>query len=360
MHLKELSKEIYYLKEDNRDRKYICDYQKFLPHDDLNDFDQAMKNVYSHEKYEKFIKQLKRRGINALICGSYGLSCVYKKNKIVPNDLDMCVKNVNRNTLIQIENIIRNVYPNKKLIVLRNLFMMTFFIFDETDVFTIQVHITDITAWSEIFVMVASDITCIGFEVLTETFVCLERRWKNLLNDETITFTNIMNFDSRDSLSNAYEKYKSRGFKCAMEFFSEPIHLIYRIYQICGDCGSSIEKTDSIIDTITSKYRGKTYVCFSNTVKSIFFNVELIPHIKCLSLININPESKRTNEVAKIFLTRALEIKFKDGYFYDNKYFTVGIKCNNCDHALSLNEFCKRRQKSCRCECINQYSLLIY
>ena len=58
----------------------------------------------------KFVDVLKSLQLDILIGGSMGLSCVYKNANFIPNDLDIYVKNIDKNKIGLIENAINKTF----------------------------------------------------------------------------------------------------------------------------------------------------------------------------------------------------------------------------------------------------------
>lgn len=343
-YLKNLYNDIYNTKIEERNQKFLGNVND-IKSDHTNDEFVSVNNVYNNTIYGNFIKALKDNQINALIGGSYALSCVWKKFQISPNDLDMCIININKDIIVLLEKIIRNVYKNYKILVMRNMYMLTFFICDNNDNYyaSIQTHITNIESWPELFVNSISDVTCMGFDVINNNFVYMKNRWENIFTDNDIIFTNYLNFDNEKSIQNAIEKYIERGFKCTSIYINnhDLLENHYKIfsYSNCSDHHNTAINDNNILKILLKKYKNKSYRSFSNTVNTLFFK-ENIPSIRCLSIRMMN---KQDIESAKNFIHFSNKIYFKYGYYildgFDKIFSPVCVKCKTCGNVVSLNDF---------------------
>lgn len=106
--------------------------------------------LYKNIHVKQFILGCREAKINAFIGGSSGLHAVYKDCNFTPNDIDVYIKNCSRNQLIQIENVIRKIFPTKSLLVVRSPIVVTWMVYSDDDenqqvILQIQVNILQIT-----------------------------------------------------------------------------------------------------------------------------------------------------------------------------------------------------------------------
>lgn len=179
----------------------------------------------------KFIKHLHtelcfmENKLDLIIGGSTAISAVYLPIKIIPNDIDMYIKNCNMEKLSIINNIIQQYYNKYEIIIIRNPVTITWIIHDGRSIIQqIQLVILNIKSWADIFITFHGDITCIAYEFITDKFIYMSNRWENILIDNKIHyFSNIINLDTVASLTRAVEKYRSRGFNCHVIEISSPL-----------------------------------------------------------------------------------------------------------------------------------------
>lgn len=300
----------------------------------------CLEKANFNPNYGKFLQQLKEHQIDAFIYGSYALHCVYNKNEICPNDVDLCIRNITKTKLLKVESIIREVYPNQGLVVVRHVFMMSFCLYDletQAPLQVIQVNLLKISSWSELLITSISDITCLGFEILSQSFLYLKSRWGNIFRDKHIIFTNHLTIDDYSTLKYAYLKYYERGFKVKLDYRSDICELRHSLYHFDDQQSnySYMERKTSIVPTLYRKYAGKRYNCISNTVDDIFFGSEIIPRIQYLSVSKVKHASKAELKIFEEFLNFPQTIKFHSGFKIGN-YFKVGLKCCLCQ---ALYEF---------------------
>jgi hypothetical protein len=199
-------------------------------HEFMRSFEGSKKILFYGLYTEKLCQQIKDKNLECLIAGSSGLACLYSKCNFVPNDIDIYVKNINKEKVVALDNIIRNIIGDKYIILLvRNQITLTWLVFNEIDKNSngaqvvrckIQLNLLNIESWSELFSTYHSNIICCGYDILDDSFVCLNDRWKKLFTNDVHYFTNILNVDNASTLDHAIKKYTNRGFEC------DSIHVI--------------------------------------------------------------------------------------------------------------------------------------
>lgn len=342
-----LFKNIYNTKIEERDNSYLKDFQTLLPNELLFSYEDAIKNSTI---IKSFIDELQNENIDAFVGGSFGLWCTYKKtNNFEPNDIDLYIKNINKNNLITIEKIIKKLFKENTFIVIRSPITMTWHIQLPNKIFTIQIMIMKIFAWSEILITYHSDITCIGFETLTNKFLFLKGRWENVLLDKVHYFSNVLNLDSGYGLIKASIKYKNRNFKCDVinvmnfedgEFIKNNYGMqIFNAKQI--NTNNPKKENVSISSLLFNKYKYIENINYAKSVNYLFLNNEFIPPILYLSVFYIRR--------SKISIPQQFIEYFKKPQvlFYENDFYAIKIDCLECNKTFLLKTFMNNSSICC-------------
>ena len=340
-----------------RDQIFLKDYRNLMPHNDLNDYSEAINRLYQNSQMQKFIKKISQTDLDALIGGSTGLACIYRKATFMPNDIDLYIKELDREKLIIVEDIIYQTFEIKNLVVVRNPITITWYIQQHDDtILTIQVNLFKITSWAEVFITYHTDLTCVGYEVKSENFVYLVGRWEKTLTNDNHCFSNILNFDNSLGLENAAIKYQSRGFNCSISkthmlayrdnYPNIISNLMQKLYNIetCEVSNSTLLITniaENFLPHILCKYRDiKDKLLFGSTANNVFGDEIPIP-IKYLSIFKVDPTEDLTN-VRNYFNCDRIQLSYGQLCQSSSKLFTVGIKCPTCDYCVSLARYVRQ------------------
>lgn len=252
-----------------------------LSSDHLRSNSEAFKHLYQNNDFIKFLCQniIQHNDIELLIGGSTAIASIFKNDKIIPNDLDMYVKNCNLRKVTVVDSMIRDFFKKYHILMIRNPVNITWIIYDENNVIfqQIQLVIMQITSWSEIFITYHSDLTCVGFDVKYTQFVYLTQRWENILNPKYIHyFSNIVNLDTPTSLHRAVEKYSSRGFTCrVIEISIKDVKTSYNYGTYMSDpARRSLRRLprfeNPVLTFILEKYLGIDNICFSDRIYDLY------------------------------------------------------------------------------------------
>jgi len=197
--------------------KLIRNYRELLPNRKLNSKKKALSKLYSINPYMRtFVNKIKTKNLDLLIAGSGALYCVWTDTNFMPNDLDIYINDMQENDMQILEDVLYQIFDIAYFAVTRNHLTTTFHIQVRSGkTYAIQVNMFKIKSWAQIFVTYHSNITCVGYEVLTNRFLYMQHRFDDVLNDGIQYFSNILNFDNGETLAHAVEKYTARGFDCA-------------------------------------------------------------------------------------------------------------------------------------------------
>ena len=348
---------IYDTEHNMRDKQFMENYQILLPHPKLLNYDQAINRLNRNNQTKQFIENLKSSKMDALIGGSTGLSCVYMDATFVPNDIDLYIKNLDKSKLLLLEDIIYKTYHFINIVVVRNPITMTWFIqlADET-ITIIQVNLFNIRSWAEIFISYHTDLTCIGYEILSNQFIYLKTRWENTLTATKHYFSDILNLDFPKNIGHACYKYQERGFRCVPTIRKSKyatLNLMYLYYDILlGNASGSTnfvnKKTpkNCLAKILYEKYINIDNIAFASSVDYLY-GTECSPDIKFLSVYKIDLLVKANLIVkedilnARTFLNIPKKLGMQTGKFcsFFNKYYTVCIICPLCSKIISLEHY---------------------
>lgn len=323
-------------------------------------------NKIANSKINIFLQNLKTSGVDTLVAGSRALLAVYKNTFFEPGDLDLLIKNVDISDLEIVENIIKSVWTDHHILVIRGPLVITWMIYDDHRVFKmeIQVVILNIKSWAQYFVTNHGDMCAVGYDLQKDDFVYMSRRFETILiQTNKVYCSDILNFDSKKSLDNAVEKYRGRGFNTEAIYvgstipgYSEPLnngeieqtpygHLVSEAgLEVKGfgmlknsvtispsrRKGVTVPSEKQVIEKIIhDKYGGIRNICFSNTVVDLFPDIET-PNILDLYKIKEDPVKHNT------FMWKPSNIN--TGGKYDenvNRIEKIWVKFNcGCEHSL--------------------------
>lgn len=341
--LKKLYNDIYQTNYLARDGLYMKDYRALLPCLKLLDYESAIERLLQHPYINRLIKEFRAHNLDILIGGSFGLHCVYRSASFKPKDLDIYVKNISYDKLCTIENIIYRVFDIKEMIVTRSPIVMTWYITYKTggsvEIYSIQLNLMKILSWPEPFITYHSEITCIGYEVLSNNFLYLVGRFDKFLVRDFTVFSNILNQDTVASLINAADKYLSRSFNSL-------VYAVKKEYDYSNDMSPSEANnnklryaTDKFLPNLMyDKYRFATNIQFSTSVLDLCHVSETFIKIKYLSIVGSTQPSKIPKKVTDFLDLRNVVIKrgLKVGH---RQFLTVGVECFKCMKVISLKDW---------------------
>jgi hypothetical protein len=355
---------IYNLDKSKRDTIFMRNYESLLPNPKFLSYNDAIGRLYRNDQVKKLIENLKIHQLDILIGGSMGLSCVYADANFIPNDLDLYIKNINKQKMLLIEKIFYETFLIHTMVVIRNAITMTWYIqlIDEF-ILTVQLNLFDINSWSEVLVTYHSDLTCIGYEVLSGKFIYLKNRWENILTSKHHYFSNILNMDFSDNIINACVKYRKRGFNCVPLMVENPkddltssnltlsnrysrtdsyqfMHtnsdviqnLMHQYYDMTfgsmsGPPINIFGRTpkNCLANILCEKYVNTANIAFGSSVNYLFRNYEKSPDIIFLSVYKILLKQKQYKKIhnsqilhAKTFLNMPKNLKMKNGRYCDD------------------------------------------
>ncbi|BCS83539.1 putative F-box/LRR-repeat protein [Cotonvirus japonicus] len=363
----QLFDKIYNIPYQIRDNIFMKNYEDLLPNDLLFTKIEAVDRLSSDKYVKLFIKNLHEHKLDILIGGSMALYCVYRESNFIPGDMDIYIKNISSRKIMKIEDIIYKSFPILNLVVVRGPITITWYVqlVDES-IKVIQLNVFNITSWAEIFVTYHTDLTCIGYEILTDKFVYLESRWDNILQKNKIHyFSNVLSLDITWSIVRACQKYKKRGFHCVSindncddlnkfdRLISDLINTIYNIPS--GHSSSPPTSIDGIpknclASILYNKYNGVENVVFTESAQFALDN--FYPDIMFLSVYKINKINKfmrnnrnkiNTNKINtdkkefhELSLSQQKKILKKVKQFLSVKHFEknrgiIFVKCPICE-----------------------------
>ena len=314
---------------------------------------EGTKELFRDSNLRKLCNGFTFDNLEILIAGSTALAAVYIPAKFTPNDLDLCIKNCSKDKLIKIENIIRLVFPECQLLVIRSIIVITWIIYKNNEIiYQIQVNILKINSWSEIMITSHSNILCLGYDVLQKQFLYLTNRWEQILYNKVHIFSNILCADTATSLNKAVNKYNKRGFKCEPLLIKEDNDIMtnknkYNKYHKINvsDDENIIEtnlattfSSNKVIQHLLQKYYGIQNIFYSNSVKYIFPDIN--------TPLGINMWKLDKDPKFKLFIETPshieIECKNKKNCNCDNicpielSHHNVFVTNINCSHSVSL------------------------
>ena len=136
-----------------------------------------LKNLYNIKyKLGELIEKLPK---NLMISGSTTLASVIRNSNINPHDIDIYINDNDHNSICEIDQAIRLVYPETELIIIRTPYTINWFLKESKkyNYPTIQLILPPVRHWSEIFSSYHCDLVCLGFIVGEKKFVYGRGRW---------------------------------------------------------------------------------------------------------------------------------------------------------------------------------------
>lgn len=385
---------IYAVQPEFRDKVFMKNYEDLLPNDYLYDKQIALNRLHRKSNRSKFIDNLLSNKMDIMIGGSIGLLCTHRGCNFEPNDMDLYLKYIDSDKIKKIESIIYQSFIFRSIVVVRTFITITWLIQSMTDeISSIQLNLMNIKSWAEVFITYHADLTCIGYEILTNKFVYLDNRWNNILQNDTNYFSNILNMESANFIYKAASKYQQRGFICVSlndpctgvdiqgnisKSYDSDCHrrrydslvsllseIIYgRLKVHISDTGYRDYNQKKYIDTnlinyMFDKYRMSENISFSSSVSHLQLPKNY-PDIIMLSVYKINEimnklqnndvglefhqlsidkQKKHVNKTEKFFYSARFTAQ-NTGINHYNKLHTVCIVCKcGCDSFMTINDF---------------------
>lgn len=262
----------------------------------------AYKHFTRNSIVKDFVEKCRSKNLNIFIGGSAPLASCCRQYSFSPSDLDIYIKRCSLDKLINIENVIHDIFNEDdgfELLVIRSPIVVTWIVYKNNQVvYQIQANVLMIESWSEIFVTYHVDIVCVGYDILQNKFLYLKNRWDNIVNTDKIhIFSNIFSCDSEKFLKRSVKKYTNRGFKCDTFFVKkdmkralselqnedeistkkrlidiEPIDSSdggdenNRVYVRNGNPGS----TEDIVNLLLVKYKYRKNISYTQSVKDVY------------------------------------------------------------------------------------------
>ena len=318
------------------DKKTICTSSSlFLSQDDA----QQRLKTFHNGIFNQIINSFRKLPFEILVGGSSGIAAIMKKTEsfqgFEPKDMDIYVKNISNDKIIDIDGSIRQVFRNDKIIVVRRPLTLTWWIYDNFNnyITEIQLNMLHIRSWADVFSQYHSDMVSIGYDIKMNKFIVLAQRWNNFINAYPHSwFVNFKN-DQTDILTNTAKKYAGRGFKCTMI-------KITRGENIPQDCVDDVSGTDDDVETLESKKIYKRLVS---------------AYSKCTDIIISTSVEKLYDKDMKFPSYMAMEeltssdafVKYVTDHELDNgpecpvmmEKYNLGVSNKNCRHEVSLKAF---------------------
>lgn len=234
---------------------YICDYKKYECRKckgcKINEMfvteDKAIKKLktFNNGINEEIIKNIEKTDIDIMISGSSGIASVIKKG-FNPKDIDIYIKNINIDKIIEVENAIKRTAEQYgyDVIVVRRPITLSWWMYNynEEVVCEIQLNILDVTSWTDVFMAYHSDLVGIGYDVRHKKLVVMSERWNNFIKAyPEVYFTNINSLDE-DLIVSAAKKYSNRGFVSILFSIANTKKKAITSLSGCGDARKIIEK----------------------------------------------------------------------------------------------------------------------
>jgi len=234
---------------------YCSDLLSIAP----NDYFSMKKFIELHINFDLFLDLCYTQKLNLMISGSSvlnvsnGISC----HKWKPMDIDMYLHSTcdQQQTLKDIDKILRNIYQDYTIRLIRTPYILSWFIIQKNIEFTnykpcnivicsYQLILSPCLRWEHVFAGYHTDMVCAGYLCMHKQFVISTRykHWKKTnysskLERYDIDYTRYISFEGincffpdlvspryRDRVVTACEKYLHRGYAC---HFVQPFEELY-------------------------------------------------------------------------------------------------------------------------------------
>jgi hypothetical protein len=338
----------------------------------LKSTEEALQIFATYPYLTEFLNKLKEANIDILLAGSTTLSALIKDITFLPNDYDFYLKDISQEKLIKIEDILQSIFTNHNMIVCRNVLTMTWIFENEINeeinidydvsqknIHKIQINLLRTDSWAQTMVSYHSDLTCVGYEVLTGQFIYLKKRFDTDIDKDIHYFSDIINLDTSVSLDRAVQKYQKRGFnsKSIIVMGSNTINADALHFEFSGpnkmamgeeeDDGEDQDEMNSLIEYIEKYYMYTKDIVFANSCQQLFPD-QKIPHILDIWKLKEDPEFKE-------FIEQPNKIIQTNGVYFEetDAYETILCRCITCKNRLSVKSYFAKLQeneKLCSCE----------
>ena len=240
----------------------------------------------------------------------------------------------------------------------------------------VKISIMNINQWCELFVTYNSDLTCVGYEILSGEFIYLENRFENILIDVKHEFCNILNLDTENIRLVPSPIFISKNlFFDENILFNERLKYIFRYFNtyiinknlipilpekkishFYGIKKSFIHEynlpyeTDALFlhnpngklklfGVMWDEFMADQKICFSSSVFDLFDNYDYIPPIKYMSVFMVDINDKNLslvknylNQPYNIIIKRGYLLSFKKDYFFST--IILKNKISNKSHCF--------------------------
>lgn len=212
-------------------------YSKLLSPSSEFDFNKFKR---SFARFDLFLD--KSKNLNIMIAGSsilsaheYNIEMTNLYKRWGPNDIDIYIhSNTNQSqTLLSIDSILRQIYKEDKIIIVRSPYTLTYFILindvlkkwgwekinDKEKVKVVyQIILSPCKRWEQIYAGYHSDIVCAGYLCLEQQFVTSSRfdYWIKSIGKTVYFFPDLVSPRYRDRVADACEKYRLRNYKVVL------------------------------------------------------------------------------------------------------------------------------------------------
>lgn len=292
---------------------------------------EALQIINTYPYLTQILTKLKNANLDALLAGSTALSALTTEAEFRPNDYDFYVKHINTDLLIKFEEILESIFEGFSMLVLRNVLTMTWIFFkDQQEIHKIQCNILHTDSWAQTMVSYHCDLTCVGFEVLTEKFVYLKGRFDQEIDKDLHYFSDIINLDTTISLQRAVDKYTKRGFNCKAIFVAGREDNIFFSFSTEEDSEEDEDEPIGILDYLEKYYRKINNITYANSCQELFPD-DFVPHILDIWKLKTEPQF-----VDFIQMPSNIVQSYGKPCGETGKMETVLIECSECKRLYNL------------------------
>ena len=286
---------LYSITSSKLDINSLDPYSEIFKCSNLFDFEIFKRNF---KGFDSFLE--KSKSLNIMVAGSSVLySCTKRKwlkHKSHPNDIDLYIHfNADqKQTLLSIDNIIREIYNDSKIKMIRSPYVLTYFILKNDKILhkwgyseeerefvtvTYQIILSPCKRWEHVFAGYHSDIVCAGYLCNEQKFVTTTRfdYWVNDSKIPAYFFPDLVSPRYRDRVSNAYEKYRLRKFEVVLVGPFDELRMadverspkLETIFYHKNDIAPYLQKMEdicSIGDTLQQVYEGEAFQSIIETM----------------------------------------------------------------------------------------------
>jgi len=329
-------------------KKYNMESQLFRSQDD------AKKKLcsYHNDEYMKLITEFQKFKHPIMIAGSSVLAAVSHKLNFEPNDIDLYIRNIDYEKIVEFDGLIKTIYPNNKILIIRRPLTITWVVLDGDKILiNLQLNTTKFKSWSNVFISYHCDFVCIGYDVSSEKIIILKHRWHHYADNyyENTICVNINSIDNEQTLISSSKKYMNRGIPTVpvyitgykTTFVKKHVDNVHNVNSISlnmsndennndnnGDEESKNDESNDIVKKMVRTYSGLIDVIFTSNICKIIDEKIDFPHIKDLK--NITPVDDYIVSIInhESFDESVCPVSLDS--------FCVGVKNINCQHVISL------------------------